>query len=572
MAELVDAASLEAVIMDDIFADSGGRAGNRSTPTVFDFDEPDSGSNQPSAPPKPRNRAKSAKATSSSNSSAYSAGPSSTKKKPIMLISLAGCSALVLALMGFFAVSFFGKSGSNDALQLAEKYRDALTSARDVVASQAKQPDPKAIDAEVEKMRAVLIACVRSPSFGETQIKELRTQLDTQAELIRDVKRNCTLLPLAASRGTKVDQLPQMIDLIYKQLTYGLRQVPDNRERSTQFVIQAFDSFRTIDRRIADTLMKSEDLKLDSFGSALDHLDKQCITYGEAALDRVELTFEQKQIFECGEAFRRWGLSQLSQDGYDKQCQALGKEIDAGKSRFDQAMRATRLDNQTLSGIERLTKRMAEPTGLLFSSSNNTENKTSSTTASSDLTKNSAAPDPNGSGKVVNPNSASTNAPASVDNRNSLSDSKPPKPSEQNPFDATTESNIVSSNETSATKFVKPGPQSNFSSNTDVSSPAVKLDPNQAPVFPDAKFRMGNSLAIKAVTKRSKAELEQIAAQIGRQLKAPGVPDVQMRGSLVTISFSTFAGKPSDAIQHLGFGKVEICDSQSRTLYVNDYE
>jgi hypothetical protein len=73
------------------------------------------------------------------------------------------------------------------------------------------------------------------------------------------------------------------------------------------------------------------------------------------------------------------------------------------------------------------------------------------------------------------------------------------------------------------------------------------------------------------VTRKSKEELDQLATLLSRKFGAP-IVDVQMRGNLATISFGTFPRKPSAIIPDLSFGKVEICDSQSRTVFINDYE
>ncbi len=51
-----------------------------------------------------------------------------------------------------------------------------------------------------------------------------------------------------------------------------------------------------------------------------------------------------------------------------------------------------------------------------------------------------------------------------------------------------------------------------------------------------------------------------------------GVADVQVRDNYATISISNYNGKIFDAIKFIDFGKVEICDSQSRTLFIVDNE
>ncbi|MFO0940216.1 MAG: hypothetical protein U0930_05560 [Pirellulales bacterium] len=571
IAELVEDVPLEALIMDDPIAEHQEASAPYSPLSVVDIDEFDSPSSPPNRSPfetpQPRNR----------NRAANKQAPSSIVKSPSdfsgsrklkLLIGIGSGSVLLIAIMGFVAVKFLFSSGSSGSAQLMDRYRDALASAKDALARQASQPDTATINSEVDRMQLVLIDSVKLSGADDSQLKDARGQLDALSSLTREVKRNCTLLPLASSRGTKVDQLPLMIDLIEKQFNYGHRKVVDNKERPNRFLIEAFEHFHTIDQRLAESLKSAEAPDLNTMGTILDRLDESCVRYGEAALDRFEMTFEQKQIFDSGESFRKWSLNQLSQAGHEKQCVALGKEIDAQKKRFDQALRATRLDSLTLSGLDRINKRIAEPTGTLFSTADNGKS-TSDTKPSS--TSESVAGSPLAG--------TSATGTSGLSRREGSSGGSTP---EAKVSPESTQSNSSSNND-----LIAKSPNHGSESANNIAQPNViasslnaarqefgqepVLDPNRAPMFPEARFRMGSSLAIKMVTRKSKAELDQIATLLSRKFNAPLV-DVQLHGKLATISFSTFPKKPSDIIPDLSFGKVEICDSQSRTVFINDYE
>lgn len=570
VAEIVDEVPLEAIIMDEPLSETQANFGSGAAAVIVDIDDfeaPAAVTNLSVAnPPPPRNRATAAKATPNAIHNAPS--QSSLLKNKKVLVGIVGGSTLLVAMLGLIVLKFLFASDRSESAVVLDRYQEALTSAKDSLTQLSSKPDTALINAEVDRMQRALVEIVRSPIFEDSQEKEFRAKVESLSGLSREVKRICTLMPLAASNGTKVEQMPIMIDLIEKQLNYGQRKVVDNKERPNRFLIEAFEHFRALDRNLAQTLKDGTAPDLNSLGSTLDKLDEACVRYGEAALDRFEMTFEQKQIFECGDSFRRWSLNQLSQAGHENPCTALGKEIEAEKRRFDQALRATRLDNLTLSGVDRINKRMSEPTGTLFAKDSKSSNDAKSN-ANVDTIPNRTESNRSGVGsassqgstELANSNVAGSDQFAKSSNEVSSSQS--------NPINGVFGANSnLNSNRSSNDQKMNSGRSTLGNSDEGKSAP---VDLNQAQIFPAPRYWNADSLVLKVITRKSKVEIEQIAKQLSSKLNA-GVADVQKSGDLVTISFSLYRSKPSAAVGAINFGKVEICDSQSRTLFVNDYE
>jgi hypothetical protein len=365
-----------------------------------------------------------------------------------------------------------------------------------------------------------------------------------------------------------------MIELITKQLNYGLRQPRPSREAIDQFCLAAFASFRRMDQSLGKALL-ADRIDIEQIGQQIDELDSLIVGYSQAAESRAELGYENKQILECGATWRSWCLRQLQVSGNPETSQAVSKELDALKSRFDLAINAVAVDQQTLAAIDRINKRINDPIAAAKSdvaqASQPRDNSTKSQPASNLSTAGTSATGTStGDANHAGSSSNSPSATGSLANKSF------------DPFQAqpsTTGSTSASANESA---FGSTSGQSEASSSTsattgkatDVSSSvgSVSTIGSQSSggivYFPPARFQGPNTLAIKVTTNKSPDELRQLGTSIAAKIGS--VLDFQAQGTQATMSFNNFAGQVHDAIKHVNFGKVEIADSQSRTLFVQD--
>lgn len=486
-------------------------------------------------------------------------------------VGAAAALAITLFGLGILGIKLIWRGAEDsDGLKLAQQYRSSLDELKTHLEEQKKKPDQESLKAHVDKFRGILFDCVKTPSHTDEQVKVIRTRINELNDLQSEVRRGCTLLPLSLTQSTKADQIPTLIDLINKQLSHGLRKLPEGQNRSIAYMSKTFDCFRTIDRRLAESFSDLSQPDLASIADSMDAIEELSVNYGEIAEDRTEMSFDQKQIFECGEAFRRWCLGQLTLAGHEKFCNALSNELNASKTRVDRALRATKLDKLAQNSAERINARIAAPSGLLFQGLANKANESSSSSVG--VTKNSGDNSslPNlANQQSSSPSSTATNQATASSDSTSASRSAQgiSQPSNINPFTSTEQ--LDQDRPQSSPPISSFASQSGQTASSGASG-LQQIDAGQLPVFPPSRYSSPQSLTIKIISKRSQAELKPIATRIAAKFKS--VADVQSNGVAATISISNYPGKIFEAIEQLGIGKVEICDSQSRTIFVNDQQ
>lgn len=529
---------------------------------------------QPSSPP-PRSL-KSVGGSSKTRSSYQSGTQGSFSNKRIPIIIAAASSFVAILVIAFVGYRYFS-SGSNDtmAAKLAGGYQTCLEDLRNYMQSSGEKPDPQELDKRVESFRNHLLLCVRHDRLAESDIAELRERLKAVYDLQQETKKTANQLSAAATRGSKIDQLPTLIDLINKQHNYGVRQLASSSNEATAFCKDALGNFRLLDQKLARALDSSIDSELPEIANCLDQLESEYIRYTEKSDTRTEMSFEQKQVFDCGEDFRRWCLGELQLKGYADTCQSLQKEIDSSRSRLDQALKSHKLIQLKLTALERVKNRI---NGVVDSGTALAKTESSSSTPSnvksrgdsnksqdgglnSQVASTTQSGISSGSASGILPSSStagSTNARSSYGSERVDSSPKAESTEEANPFALSGEPNSKST----ASKTT--------SSTSTTSGTATTLNPNEVPNFPSAKFQGFSSLTLKVVSKKPDQKLRLMGATIASRFG--GVADVQVRENCATISISNYNGKIFDAIKFVDFGKVEICDSQSRTLFVVDNE
>ena len=534
----------------------------------------------PSASPPQR----SLKSVGGSSKSKNSYQPGSTQgsitKKRIPIIIAAASSLVAILVIAFVGYKYFS-SGSNDtmAAKLAGGYQTCLEDLRDYMKSSGEKPDPQELDKRVESFRNHLLLCVRHDRLAEADVAELRERLKTVYDLQQETKKTASQLPAAATRGSRIDQLPTLIDLISKQHSYGVRQLAVSSNEANAFCKDALGSFRLLDQKLARALDSSIDSELPEIANCLDQLESEYLRYTEKSDSRTEMSFEQKQVFDCGEDFRRWCLGELQLKGYGDTCQSLQKEIDTSKSRLDQSLKSHKLIQLKLTALERVKNRIngVVDSGTALAKTENPSSTPSNVKSRGDSNKSQdgglnsqiASTTPPGtspgsaSGILPSSSSAgSSNSRSSYGSERVDASPKPESTAEVNPFALPGEPNSKStaSKTTSST--------STTSGTTSGTTTALNL--NDVPNFPPAKFQGFSSLTLKVVSNRPDQKLRLMGATIASRFG--GVADVQVRENCATISISNYNGKIFDAIKFVDFGKVEICDSQSRTLFVIDNE
>ncbi len=200
----------------DIFADDG------ATLEAVEVGATSSSTASAASPPR---SLRSVSGSSKSKTSYQSNSAHGSNKRLPILLATAGSFVAVL-LMAFVGYMFFSSGSENTiAAKLAKGYQTCLEDLRDYHKSSGDKPDPQELNKRVESFRSHLLLCVRHDRLGEADIAELRERLKTVYDLQQETKRTASQLPAGATRGSKIDQLPTLIDLIGKQHNYGVRQL-----------------------------------------------------------------------------------------------------------------------------------------------------------------------------------------------------------------------------------------------------------------------------------------------------------------------------------------------------------
>ncbi len=555
----------------DIFADDG------ATLEAVEVGATSSSTASAASPPR---SLRSVSGSSKSKTSYQSNSAHGSNKRLPILLATAGSFVAVL-LMAFVGYMFFSSGSENTiAAKLAKGYQTCLEDLRDYMKSSGDKPDPQELNKRVESFRSHLLLCVRHDRLGEADIAELRERLKTVYDLQQETKRTASQLPAGATRGSKIDQLPTLIDLIGKQHNYGVRQLATSTNEAAAFCKDALGGFRLVDQKLALALETSIDAELPEIAKCLDQLESEYIRYTEKSDSRTEMSFEQKQVFECGEDFRRWCLGELQLKGYGETCQSLQKEIENSKTRLDQALKSHKLTQLKLTALERVQNRI---NGVVDSGTALAKNESSNSTPSNAKSRNetnrndsgglnnqivsntSPSVAPSNAASGILPSSSSTgssNSMASYGSERSGASPKSEPTEEINPFALPGEPNSKAT--TSSTT------SSSSSGTSSTSTGSTALNTNEVPNFPRAKFQGFSSLTLKVISRKPDQKLRLMGATIASRFG--GVADVQVRDNYATISISNYNGKIFDAIKFIDFGKVEICDSQSRTLFIVDNE
>jgi hypothetical protein len=490
------------------------------------------------------------------------------KKRRLMLITAIVAGFAFFGLGAFFLTKLFFGSAPSAVEQLATRYEEKLLAIRQSILSHKASPNHDSVNNQVSDLRKILVDCVNTPTT-DIDLKAVQKKILSMNELTAELRRLSNELAPTFSRKSLVDQVPSMIELINKQLQNGIRGIKPGREPIDQFLTTAFSEYRQIDRSLGKAVLENT-VDLDEICPKIDELDHQIVAYSQSATSRSEIGFDTKLVLESGATFRAWCFRQLQLSDDSVSALAVSKELESISARFDSAIKAVTVDSQKLAARDRVDQRINGPTMTTITGPGKAESielgsSTPSNPDNSIVQNNSPALNSIGgtnSPKSSNNNSiviADSNKQPSINNANNSA--SPSTPSGSSFVDAS------STSQESESPFMEANTgnsSSNLASNTSSSSSS----PSEKLFFPSPRYQGPNTLSIKVVSTKSKAELQKLGLSIASRIG--GVVNLQAQGNLTTLSFSNFTGKVHEAVKHVNFGKVEIADTQSRTLFVND--
>lgn len=529
-----------------------------------------------------------------------------------LIVAAIGGIAVSIAGLIFAGIFLLGRSKNQGHLALVTNYETAMRDIQDELKKFPTDSDSEKLNLQIAKLQNCLLECVKAPIKPESELANLRQRVNDLSAMQVETKRLASMVPLSAARGTNLDQLTTLVDLVNRQLSYGIRDFSTNRDRSTKICRESFGYFRQLDQSLARSVATSSSPDLAEICRILDQLEGSVVQYGAMAEDRSELVFEQRQIFECGEAFRRWCYGQLQLKGFNSESQAVAKEIDSAKQRFDLALKATKLDAQSLTALDRINKRMSEynsptssqpsngqpsrgqsasgqpsngqpvggvPSSGPFAANGNSRNGNETTTTTASSGDSTSKPANSVASRSSDPTSLGFDAtPPS----RSQSDNFPSRPNGTglNEREAKGSRDIVvspvpgssttgTSSSSSPDNLGRPGGSNSAMGNNDSLS-TILGNADQPPDFPQPRFQGPDVLTIKIVSNKSAVELKNLGVTVAA--RTGGNSQIQIVGNRATISINNYNRKVHEAIGLLPFGRVEISDSQSRTLFINDVE
>lgn len=470
----------------------------------------------------------------------------------VVIIGISVAAVLLLGVGTFALMKISGGAfNADEAVKLASQYEAHLESLRTNLNANAINPQPTELDKDYERLQSFLFEVLDLPKMPDSQLAELREAVRELYELQMEDKRIVSRLPISAVRGSKIEHLSPLIELINKQLSYGVCEIPEGSNAVDQFSKQYLLEMRRIDRQLVEAVRGNSKLDLGEVAQTMDQLDQLTRGYSVAASSRTEMSFESQQIRDTSSALQKWCIGQLKQTNQGENLQYLSNELTACNDRLARALNAQHVDRLTVAAIDRLQGKSAEPPTSTIAATTPASTPPTSISSSTNLTTSGNPLANNGSSGMSNVSSPASSSSSGI------------MPTMHGDLEA-------AASGTSLTVTSRPGFDSKAAPTT-ISSPINgSLGRNEEFSFPEPKYSGSSALNIKYITNRSIDELRTISVAMGA--KAGGSVDVQQQGRFATVSISNFSGKVYDAIQLLKFGKVEISDSQTRTLFVNDVD
>ncbi|GAB5404645.1 MAG: hypothetical protein Aurels2KO_28760 [Aureliella sp.] len=519
--------------------------------------------NEPVAPlrpklKKPQGKKKASRPQPAGN--AKSNQSSAGRKKWVLPAAIAG-SAASLAGVAFLVNGLFssGPGTTGQAVQSAERLNEVVEqyvqTLESVTDGESRPPAAEKLrDLESQFTAIAFDALSCGEVEGDTQAVAIRSLLTEGAPLRAEVssqsRRINSNYPLDDELYTVDQRLKSLVHAIEQHLNYSLTAltVADSPVQRT------CASSIAIKRRIVATIAKLNDgadpiSTVEQLYRMSDELNQLAEEHSKTGRRISVMAHEYESANRASDAMRQWLVEYVKETlSPEPELQYTLEEVEATARRLELALQA---------GVSRLATTTKQRVDARLFAMNIVPRAQEAPTIQTPVSPSSIASAPR-----VQPRLQPESEPA-PSSGNIASASQPTRPAPTASSSAPSALNTVSSNSTAADVAETPAsPNSQSSIASHSADGSVEYSPDQQPT---ARYTGKRSIQIKVVG-AAKEDLETDFRSLVSMLGVPA-SDISGSGRRVTMSFP-YSGSMYKVAKMVGFGEVQCCDIQSRTLFV----
>jgi len=483
---------------------------------------------------------------------------------------------LVLGILGVGGWLFLSNSdlradlgiGQYREMVLVDRYASALQDCQQQLADpqQTLENPERLLSGSLRTLEELFADCIRAKTIPESRHRKLRLAMQqlfsSQLEFKEQAYR--VVSSLKGEHRLQFARLTALIALIDVRLQYGLREVPLGTNELDAYCREGILLMRQLDQHFLTARSQGLEQQLGEIATVLDELDQLAVARSRSGVLRGTMPYEYRMMAQASESSHQWCLSIAeNQPASQAILQAVRSERTDVWERFELGLSSPNIPSIQIAALDRIHQRAhrAMP-------STPSDNMLAAVDEIRPVEAESVTPPspPSASGTFSPGNFSSGTSPAESIASRQDAVTRPDSALSRSFFGI--ESGAIGrvadaarSGPSSASAASDSGSLTENVADIDSQGAAERLD------FPPPKHTGPSALCIKVQSRRPEWIKEQAAA-LGQRLGL--VPDVQVAGNLLTISFGNYLGNAHDVSKQLKFGVLEIVDGQSRTLFVVD--